>query len=309
MDNFNMAGNNNSGMGVYTNQSQFELDPVQLASLGFSNEEVQTLQYIVANGGKTSLQALTQYGMSYEQAKKLRYMYDICIGKVIIESTNDLCKHLKKMFGGSRKISVADLAVSKVKTVPRKAVVAGITDSTFKIYNSAQYKINEKLYDVENVTTTRIQVITNRKPVLKYKQDKFIPDVVEILDLKKDGNVVVSFNKKYAKLLNRFVIVASLRRPQFYHGLIEIICIEGTKVYVYAKTIGVGESVNYNMGTERVYAYGYFPGEIGVKIKATATDMYKRLCGVYAEVIPGNQEFNIMPIEEDKDDDDIEIED
>lgn len=307
MDNYGMYGN--TAMGVYSPQNQFDLDPIKLQSLGFTQEEIQTLQNIVYCGGKTSIQALTQYGLSYEQAKRLRYMYDVCIGKVMIESTDDLCKHLKKMFGGSRKIGIQDLAVSKVKAVPRKAVVAGISDRTFGIYNSSQYPVMERMYDVVDVTTTRIHVETDRKPVLKYKQDKFIDGVVEIKEVKQNGKLTVAFDKKYCKLLNRFIVVASLRRPEYHLGLLEIICIEGTKVYVYAQTIGVKDTVSYNMSTQRVYAYGFYPNEIQGKLKAVGAGLYKQLCGVYANSIPANQDFRMLTIEEEKDEDDIELED
>ena len=307
MDNYGIY--NSDAMGVYTQQSQLDFDPNKLIALGFNQAEVQTFQYILSNGGKTSTNALMQYGLSYEEARKLRYMYDICMGKVIVESTDDLSKHMKKMFGTARKIGISDLAVSKLSSVPRKAVVAGINDATFKIYNSAQYPIQQRLYDVVDVTGTRVHVETERKPILKHKQPKFIADVLEIIEVKSNGKVIVAFHKKYIRLLNRFIIVGSLRRPEFHSGLVEIICIEGSKVYIYAQNMGIRDKVSYNMGTMRVYAFGVFPNEIQAKLKTVAAELYKHLCGVYATVIPANQDFMMLPIEEDKDEDDIALED
>ena len=301
---------NGIDMGLYTQQNQFDLDVNKLTSLGFTMDEINTLSFIVMNGGKTSTTALTKYGLSYEAARRIRYMYDICIGKVSIESTDDLSKHLRKLFGKHRRIGIQDLAVSKISRVPRKAVVAGITDPTFEIYNSINYPVEERLYDVVNITPTRVVVETTRKPVLKYKQPKHIDGVLEILDVKADGKVTVAFDKRYCKLCNRYVVVASLRRPEFHHGLIEIICIEGTKVYVYARTLGTQEKVRYNMGTQRVYEYGNFAKEINDKLKTVGAKMYKSLCGVYATVHPANQDFRILTLEEDIDsDNDIVIED
>ena len=299
---------NDLAMGIYTQQNQFDLDHQKLTMLGFNSGEIQTLELIVNNGGKVSTNALTMYGLSYDQARRLRYMYDICIGKVVIESTEDLCKHLRKMFGGHRRIGIQDLAVSKINKVPRKAVVAGIKDETFCIYNSANYPILERLYDVVNVTSTRITIETDRKPVLKFKQPKYVEGVVEIKEAKPNGKALVAFDKKYCKLCNRYIIVAGLRRPEYHLGMAEIICIEGTKVYVYASNMGTKESVSYSMMTQRVYDYGVFPNQIGNKLKAVASELYKQLCGVYAEIIQSNQDYSIIPFE-DLEEDDIEIED
>lgn len=307
MDNYGIY--NSGAMGIYTPQTQFDFDPAKLIALGFNQAEVQTLQYIIVNGGKLSTNALTLYGIPYEQARKIRYMYDICMGKVQVESTNDLSKHMKKMFGNTRKIGIQDLAVSKINKVPRKAIVAGITDRAFALYNSKQYPMYERLYDVINVTGSRIFIETTRRPVLKFKQAKVVEGVIEIVETKIGGKTIVAFDKKYCKLCNRFIVVASLRKPEFHHGMIEVICIEGTKVYVYAQTLGTKENVSYNLGTQRVYDYGFFPNEIDIKLKSSGAELYRHLCGVYATVYPANQDFRILTIEEEEDKDDIGIED
>lgn len=307
---YNVVNSNvNVSNGIYTAQNQFDFDEKRLKSLGFNDTEIQTLSYIIMNGGKVTLGSLNKYGLPYEESKRLKYMYDICIGKVIIDSVDDLCKHLRKMYGNRRRIGIGDLAVSKISKVPRKAVIAGIVDSTFGIYNSKQYEGTDKMYDVINVTNTRIHILTNRKPILKYKQPKSIEGVIEILSIKDDGKLEVAINKRYIKLVNRFMIVASLRKPEYHNGLIEIVCIEGTKVYVYAQSMGTKENVSYSMGTQRVYAYGFFPSEINNKLKSVGSEIYKQICGVYAVVEPANQDFRVLTIEENEEDDDIEIED
>lgn len=299
----------NTGMGVYTAYNQFDLDPVKLQSLGFNQNEIDTLYYIMANGGKVTTQALTSYGISYEDARKLRYMFDICTGKVVIDSPDDLAKHMKKMFGHIRRLGIQDLAISKISSVPRTALVAGIPRGPFDIWNSSKYPPLERMYTVVDVSGGKITIETDRKPVLKFKQDKFIDGVLEIKELTKDGKVRVAIDKKYCRLCNRFIIVASLRRPEFHHGMVEMICIEGTRVYVYAKDLGTKDQVRYNMGTQRVYAYGFYPNEIQSKLMLCATNMYKELCGVYATTYPANQDFLILTPEKDEDDtDEIEIE-
>lgn len=304
MEGLNMYNFNNPSNYIYNN---IDIDVDRLVSLGFRPEEVQTLQYIIYNGGKVTNQSLVKYGIPYKEAKRLKYMHDICVGKVSIENKNDLCKHLRKLFCDVRRIGIQDLAVSKVSKVPRKAVIAGIKDETFKIYNSKNYDIKDRMYDVVDVTGKRIVIETDRKPVLKYKQPKFVEGVIEIKELKDDGNVVVSVDKEYIKLVNRFIIVGSLRRPEFHNGMIEIICTEGTKVYVFAQTLGTKEKVSYNMGTQRVYEYGFNKDEIDSKLTSVGIMIYKKLCGVYASKIPANQDFRLLNLEED-DKEDIEIE-
>lgn len=320
MDSFNDFDYNGYGyydngynaVGVYTPKNQFDFDVNKLRALGFTLEEINFLGFIVANGGSVSRSELCKNGLTYEQASRIKYMYDIVIGKTSVESTDDLSKHLRKMFGNYRHIGIQDLAVSRISEVPRKAVIAGITDKTFSVYNSAGKPQNERMYNVVGVTKERIYIETPIKPVLKYKQQKFVDGVIEIKELKGNGNVVVAVDKKYIRLVNRFVIIASLRRPEFHLGMVEIICIEGTKVYVYAQTMGVRDTVKYNMGTQRVYDYGFFNYEIKPKLLAVATELYKLVCGVYAEKVPANQDFIMISPDktdaEDDNSDDIEIE-
>ena len=73
--------------------------PVKLQSLGFNSTEMTVLYDIVNRGGKVTVQALTSFGFSYEDARKLKYMYDICTGRVVIDSPDDLAKHLRKCLG------------------------------------------------------------------------------------------------------------------------------------------------------------------------------------------------------------------
>lgn len=294
-----------------SNWINFDIDEAKLLSLGFRKEEIDTLRFIITNNGRVSMQALISYGLSYDEASRIKYMYDICIGKVAIDDVDSLCKHLRKMFGNFRRLGIQDLALSKVSNVPRKAVVAGITDPTFAIYNSERYPVKNRMYDVVNVTNKRIIVETDRKPVLKYKQPKFVEGVVEILELKDNGKVLVAFDKKYCKLVNRFIIVGSLKRPEWHLGMVEIVAFEGSKVYVYAAMMPANkQKVTYNMGTQRIYDYGFFKDEIPVKLKKVAQEIYNYVYGVYATVYSPNQDYVMLDNGVDESDlDEIEIED
>lgn len=291
-------GFGNQAIGVYTPYNQFDIDETRLVSLGFTYPEIQTLRFIIASGGKATIHALTMYGLEYETAGRIKYMYDIVTGRVNIDGTDDLVKHLRKLFGKHQRIGIHNLALSRIQSVPRYAVIGGIKDETFSIYNSAQYPVEKRMYNVVDISNGRIFVETDRKPVLKYKQPKKIEGVIEIIELKKDGKVVVAVDKKYSRLCNRFVIIGSLKRPEFHLGMIEIICIEGTKVYIYGHCMGTRDTVRYNGGTQRVYEYGCFPNEIQPKLLKVAAEMYPILSGVYAVEHPANSDFRILPVEE-----------
>ena len=129
MDNFGYL--DQSGMGVYSYGTQFELDPYKLKTLGFTQEEIDTVNYIVSYFGKVTVANMVQnFGISYEQAQRLKYMYDICTGRVVIDSTDDLAKHLRRMFGKHRRIGINDLDTSKIGEVPRKVLIGGIPETT-----------------------------------------------------------------------------------------------------------------------------------------------------------------------------------
>lgn len=291
--NYGQGGGYGGSCGVYTAQSQFQFDENMLLKLKFTPQEIDALKTVVNCFGVVTPNKAMQLGYNPEFARKLKYMYDIASGRVVIESPDDLSKHLRKMFGAHRRIGIQDLAVSRLQRVPRKALLGNIPDGKFEMYNSKHYGM-QGMYDVINVTTTNIEIRTDRKPVLKHKESKKLDGVLEITQVNKDGTIDISVNKQYARLCNRFIIVASLRRPEYYHGMVEIICIEGTKIYVFATTMRDGETPSYKNGTQRVYDYGFFKQEIKRKLMNTASVIYKNLCGVYATTEEGNMDFEML---------------
>lgn len=289
--------------------SNLNLDVNRLISLGFTKEEISAFNYIICNGGKLTTTEMQNYGMTYEQAKRLRYMYNICAGRVTIDSKQELQKHLRKMFGQDYRITLQDLSESRITNIPRVAVVANIVDEPYNIWNSKNYKGLGKLYKVIDVSGQRITVETPRKPKLEYGKPKELPGILEIKGVRNNGNAVVAFDKKYCRLCNRFIIVASLRNPEFHIGKYEIVCFEGTKVYVYATNMGVGEKVKYRQGAQRVYDFGINPSEIKSKLTNVAKVLYKNLHGVSIELQTPNQEFTLIPVErrEEYDEDEVEM--
>lgn len=285
----------NNMCGVFTPETQFNFDVGTLVRLGFNQQSIAVLQQIVAAEGKVSIKQLCNMGIDYVTAKDMKYMYDIAVGRIRIESEADLIRHLRKTFGRVRRIGIQDLSISSVREVPRVAVVAGIKEEPYTIYNSANYDLRGAFYRVTSVSRTRIEVETRRRPKLKVGYKRVIENVLEIKQVKKDGNVVISFSKNVCRLCNRFIVVASLRRPEFHLGMVEIICIEGTKVYVFAQILGPTEAIRYNNGTQRVYSYGYFKSDINRQVLKVASQLYRKLCGISAKTHAGNQDFNFLP--------------
>lgn len=319
-----------------------------LLSLGFYQNEINEYEKVYMNAGKFTPAALQSYGYTYEQAKRLSYMNKAIRGDVRINSEDDMITHVKKMTGASRqdakqyvyrqnlsngygaqnytkeqlikrlketngrmtKIGIQDLAVSNITTIPRVAVVSGIKESPYNIWNSNNYKGKNALYKVIDVTGQRITVETSKKPELKYGATKVIPGVLEIKGIKQNNKAIVAFDKKYCRLCNRYVIVASLKRPEFHLGMYEIICFEGTKVYVYATSIGIRESVSHRGGNQRVYAYGIFPQDAKNKLTNVAKGLYSNLYGVNVEYIDSNTSFSVIPkeVHDDINSEDSEVE-
>lgn len=275
---------------------QFEFDPIRLISLGFSQDEVNCLGSLVNMGYKINNTNLQMMGLDYEHQQRIKYMYNICCGKVSIDTKEELIRHLKKMNNHAYKIGIGNLPISKIVQIPRVAVVAGIKEEPYTIWNSNQYKGKEMLYIVQNVSGQKITVETSRKPVLKHGAAMSIPGVLEIKGVKANNKAVIEFNKAHCRLCNRFIVVATLRRPEFHHGMYEIICYEGTRVYVYARTMGVKDGVKYNGSTERVYAFGFFEHEIKGKVEAVAKYLYNGLRGVKAEYESGNQDYLFLDV-------------
>ena len=319
---------------------------IQLLGMGFSQLEINNFEYIYAYGGKFSPNALQQYGYSYDQAKRIAYMYKIMQGGVNIQTEKDLITHVKKMTGTShaiakqavyrenlsngygaqnysevelikhlretngrqRKLTIQDLAVSNVTEVPRVAVVAGINDVPYNIWNSSNYKGKDAMYRVVDATSSKITIETAKKPKLEWGRSREVPGVLEINGVRNNGNAVVTFDKKYCRLCNRFVIVASLRNPEFHLGKYDMICFEGTKVYIFALNMGTRENLKYNMGNQRIYAYGILPNNIKSKLTSVAKSMYQQLGGVNVKYIEPNEEYSVVPrnqVDESFDNDDV----
>lgn len=286
----------------YSQQPQFAMTEKQLYELGFSQEDVNSLKFVMNNGLKITLPKLQEVGMTYEYAKKIKYMYDILTRKVVIENKEEFASHLKKMFGQHKRICIDDLVVKDkagnrviVDRVPRWALVGGIKDEVYEVLNSKNYHPTERMYRVVECSNSRVIIETDRKIVIKYGYPKKIQGVLEILGKeKKTGKTFVAIDKSCCKLVNRYIIVASLKKPKTHHGMVEILCTEGSKVYVYAVSIGNRQNVNYQGGNSRIFDFGYMPSEIKPKLMSVASNLYKNVHGIKHFVYGPDSDFNIL---------------
>jgi len=287
-------------------------DEGRLKQLDFNNNDISVLKYYLSTGMRVTINNLQLNGLSYEIAQRIKYMYDIVCGKLEIETTNDLSKHLKKLNGRHNKIGIQDLAISSINEIPKWAVVAGIVNNMvderkygkniYTILNSKNLSMDKRFYKVVK-TGQKILVRYNGSLVIPYRYPKIIDDVLEIKGRDKEsGDIFILFNRKYCRLCNRYIILASLRVPEFHLGMVEIICREGTKIYVYAKKLGIKESIGYSGGTARIYDYGLLSGSIESKIEDVAHKVYDYVGGVHSEMIYANSDFELVPrVKEDSD--------
>ena len=260
----------------------------------FSQAEIQQFNYVMQNGGKFTTSALCSYGYSYEQAKRLAYMYKVYSGQVSLDSEEGMIRHLKTMHRKDYKISISDFPLSKISTVPQLAVVSGITQPPYTIWNSSNRKGLAALYNVVDTKGRAITVETKIKPVLKYNAPKELPGQLKILGVKSNGLAVISFNKGICRLCNRYIIVASLRNPEFHLGKYTMLAFEGSKIYVYATNMGTGDKVKYREGTQRVYAFGIDTRAINGKLNNVAMSLYQHFGAVQMNFEVANTGFEII---------------
>lgn len=274
--------------------------------LGYEEHEVMAAQELLANGVKFTPNMLGQLGFNSFEVQRLRQIHDIITGKKVIETADDLSHHIKRIHRG-RRLSMAELLPSKVLRVPRKAVIHSITDPTFKMYNSENYSKINRFYDVVGVGGSRIHIETARKPVLKFKQSKVVEGVIEIQELLESGRVKIAVNREYAALCNRFVIAMGFRKPELHHGCAQIVGLDGTKVYVYAKSIGKREKLDFMLGSARVYDHGIFPEDIVPKLQSAAEMNFYRVGGRHIEYYPYTEEYKILIPEGTREEEDDEL--
>lgn len=203
-------------------------------------------------------------------------------------SMNTVFKSCKELITTNR-----NLPLSKITHIPELAEIGGIEDEVFSIYNSDRYEDASRYLRVKR-RGDRVQLVPNRLPVVKYGESLKVDGVAE---LKEDehsdfGNkgYTLYLQNKYVKLLNSFVICISLRMPQSHLGLFDIVCVSGTRLYVYATEWSAknrrikSSSTEYNSNAARIVDYGFTIRQLEDKLyKAAkaANDYYGGIAGMF----------------------------
>ncbi len=297
----------------------------QLNKLGFTIEEMNAYNSLLLNCGKVTPQLMSRAGIPYQMAQHIKYMADILSGKVGVSSEDDLVAHFKKMKLTDRKIGIYDLIASRDLKMKRKCLIAGLPKGTpFALYNSGKKNTTFNIVDVSGSNFTIISDIVPKLPYghskklyrvmekstrrYKYYEDASkIPDeykeenlyeikcVAEILETNGE-KVAVKVYRDYARMCGRFIIVGSLRCPDNHLGMVKIITLDGSRVYVFAKQTGWNEKEKYSIAKERIYDYGFDVRQIYEKLTRIGSVIYSKVGGVYGVQEPANVEFlNIEP--------------
>ena len=267
-----------------------------MLNMGYFEKESRKVVNTLFQCSKCTVAALQKYyGYDSSQAKRIEYMYKIYTGKIKVESNDQILKHFKNMTQNAHKLSVSDLAVSRITNVPRFAIIQNITQEPFTIWNSNNYNGEHKLYRVYETHGKSITIETKRYPRLDYGASKEVPGVLKIQGKTVNGLVRVTFDNKYCRLTNRFMIVASLRNPEKHYGKYEILTSDGNRFYVYAMDMGMKETPKYQMNNQRVYDYGVFGKQIKPKLDRVAKEMYGKSGGFKAQFIKPSAEYHTVP--------------
>ena len=137
-----------------------------------------------------------------------------------------------------------------------------------------------------------------------------IPGVLHIEEgLTTKNEAIVTFSRAYSRLCNRFIIAASLTAPKMHIGRYEIICFEGTKVYVYAMNIGTRKKITATGVRSRVYDWGILPEDVKPKLTSWACKLYKTINGMSVEYNEPMEKYEYIPIDKldtDEEDDAIQ---
>ena len=121
------------------------VDNNMLYKLGFNNEDINALNIIIGTKGKISTSDLSHYGFTYQEIKRLQYLYAIVIGKIVVDVNDfdDISKHFYKLNANKGRVNINNLPLSNVGEVPSLAVIEGLPKGRYEIYITA---IRKRVY-------------------------------------------------------------------------------------------------------------------------------------------------------------------
>ena len=215
----------------------------------------------------------------------------------LLHSVDVLVRHynyIYKHFGvGRNKISNRELFKPvNMNRLNKLVMVDGIKDKLFSIYNSSRYMdLKDKCYVMVDNNGTNTTIKTNRMPVVPYGVKPKVDGVGEVRtininsyndagELQTESTRVVAINNKYVRMLNRFAIFVSTRKPGSHCGMVEIICAGGTRIYVYADIFNDRDMINKSETGARVYDYGYFEKDLLTKLAKVYNGVNRQYGGI-----------------------------
>ncbi|GHU92647.1 hypothetical protein FACS1894208_00160 [Clostridia bacterium] len=292
------SGYDTPAPGIYTPNgidysSPPDFDCRRLTGLGFSTREIYECKRLFNNNVKFSM-AILQQMYDYETAARLKYLYDIAQGKHEINTDDELCRHLKKLHGNKRRVTIADIPPSLITEVPKLCVIGNVTDKLFGIYNSGLYPLDSRFYRVIQATSAKTVIRTSRRPEIKFRGATTVEGVASILSQNADGTIDVQFNPEYTRLCSRFIVLVSVKFPEFHLGCYETIAVDGSRVYTFGRILPAKWDLKYKAAQERVLSGGVLPKEINAKIADGAKKVHKLLSGVKTRYIAPTMVYELL---------------
>lgn len=296
-----------------------------LYKLGFNYEDISFLEYLLAKRKKITPQYLSSLGLTFPQIERVRYLYSIIIGKIVIDLNNidEVSHHLQKINRHLGRININCLPPSKFNHVPQLVVVNGIPEGKFDIYN---FESKRRFYKLWKEDRDAITIKTKLKPKIPYgsskclyyyrdlidkkmyftedrkelesilkkdKQNKVVGIIIEIKGITEDKKeVFVSINKKYVRKIRPFIIAASLTMPERHLGMYRIVSFEGSIIYVYAAYSD--SEILKNNGSKRFYHLGFNKRDLKPALEKIARDIYNKLGCVNVDYQEGIEEYKII---------------
>lgn len=263
-----------SNLAIYTND---------LERLGFSQQDIALLDAVASDGRMPTMLGMRNMGIDAETADKLRYLYRIASGEVRIESSDDLSKHLKRFWRGER-VGMHSLPLVNVGKLGVFCYVHGLS-GPWAVLNSCKYEskgLKQCCYMVKKSSSERVLIETDRRPVLKHKEPTEVAGSIRIANMAaiysgETNKVQYSISKKHIRFVNRYVIVASLKKQHGHFGAYNIMCMDGTQVWVAAIPVRSKGASSYYKDSQRVYRYGIDVNDIKKDLDGVAGMIFKHL--------------------------------
>lgn len=303
---------------------QFSLDWDKMVKLGFNIDELNLLNDAVGYYGVLSTQKLAQPPFMIQNSiliNRVMYAYNICMGRTFIDEDSpiSLSKHLKKlakMQGSYSNFSCANIKHRRIDKIPRTALVAGIPEGSFSVLNSKQWGLMDGTYEVVSIAKEWV-TIKSDKPMSVTYQDRLtksytnrewgIPGILHVEEVgsrAENKPWVIRIHKKYCRLRNKFLIIATTRKivPGItkHLGGYQLVLADGTILFVYAKlndhdSYGNPKDTIPNTNNDTVVIdYGSYEQEIGNKLNKAIQEIEKLSMIVYCDELQYKDSFKIL---------------